>query len=156
MKKVIAFITIVCVTLAATAQSAFFRACEDMRGVETVYISKTMLHLVGMMNLDAGDVDLRGLVRKLDNIEIINADGNSARNLGEKARTEFKNYEKLMTVKDDDETVNILFKSISDKKNTFVIVANEPGEVSVIVLTGTLTVEDVVKATRGNDEHRHN
>ena len=68
MKKAILIAVLMCVALAGKAQSAFFRSCEDMENVETVYISKTMLHLVGLMKVDTENFDLNSLVRKLDSV----------------------------------------------------------------------------------------
>jgi len=148
MKKAILIAVLMCVALAGKAQSAFFRYCEDMENVETVYISKTMLHLVGLMKVDTENFDLNSLVRKLDSVEIVEAGGTQAVALEKKAATNFHNYEKLMTVKDDSENVDILYKRVDKEHNTFVIMTREPSELVIVILTGTLTPEDVVKATR--------
>ncbi|MDE6525663.1 MAG: DUF4252 domain-containing protein [Muribaculaceae bacterium] len=119
-----------------------------MNEVETVYISKTMLHLVGLMKVEADDFDFSGLVRKLESIEIVNAEGDAAKALASKADSGFKGYEKLMAVKDSNDNVDILYKNIDKDHNSFVIVAREPDELSVVVLDGNLTADDVMKAAR--------
>lgn len=148
MKKAIVILTLACSAFAASAQSDFFRECEEMNDVETVYISKTMLHLVGLMKVEADDFDFSGLVRKLESIEIVNAEGDAAKALASKADSGFKGYEKLMAVKDSNDNVDILYKNIAKDHNSFVIVAREPDELSVVVLDGNLTADDVMKAAR--------
>lgn len=75
MKKILIMILAVVAAMGLNAQSAFFKGCEDMPGVSTVYISKAMLELAGASNITGGDFDIGGIASKLDGLEIVSAEG---------------------------------------------------------------------------------
>ncbi len=60
MKKILIMILAVVAAMGLNAQSAFFKGCEDMPGVSTVYISRRCLELAGASNITGGDFDIGG------------------------------------------------------------------------------------------------
>ncbi|MCM1066599.1 MAG: DUF4252 domain-containing protein [Muribaculaceae bacterium] len=150
MKRIFLIAIITLATLAAKAQT-FLESCEDVKGITTVYVSKAMIAMAG--NLGSGDndgVNFNSLAGKLDNIQIANADGSAASILKTRAKvfSTSKGYEELVRVREDKENVKILMKKLKPALNEFVIVAEEANEMSVIILTGSMTMEDVMAAVK--------
>lgn len=149
MKKILILLALLAGTaMGLKAQSAFFKSCEDIPGVTTVYISKAMLELAGASNISGGDFDLGSLASKLDGLEIVSADNDAVAALRSKCGT-FKTargYEKLMSVKETDSNVSILMKKLGGGRNEFVVFVDSPSSLSAIVMTGTMTMQDVMAA----------
>lgn len=150
MKKIFLALIILVSALSAHAQSKFFESCEDMDGVTTVYISKAMLQFAGAADIDAGDIDISPLVSKLDGIEIISAEGSNAAKISRKAKEFVKgdNVESLMRVKDDGETVNMFLRKFPKGRNEFILLVDENKEFTVILFSGTMTMDEVMKAVK--------
>ncbi len=152
MKKIfLALVIAVCAT-ATSAQSKFFEACEQLDGVSTVYISKAMLEFAGMSDIDCDNVNISAFASKLDGVEIINAEKASRKRVKELASTlvKEKNCQNLMRVKDGVETVNMYFNELPRQRTEFIIISDEPVEFSIIILTGTMTMKEVVKTVKNN------
>ena len=137
-------------TLSAGAESAFFKKCDNLDGVTTVYISKTMMRFAKNMNLGDGDVNLSSIASKVDEIEIVNTEAPKAvKTLKKLANDSFAGagYENLVRVNDDGERTSIMYKTVG-KNNEFVIVADEGSEFSVITIRGPLSVDDITAAVQ--------
>ena len=145
LKILISALIVAFAAIGASAQSAFFKECEKLPGVQPVYISKLMLGMASKTGVKAGNVDVTSLVGKLDGLEIINAEGDAVKKL-EKKLGPLSDYETLISVNDDDENVQILFKDLGNGRSEFRIVAREPDELSVIIFPGTMTMEEVISA----------
>lgn len=150
MKKILIMILAVVAAMGLNAQSAFFKGCEDMPGVSTVYISKAMLELAGASNITGGDFDIGGIASKLDGLEIVSAEGSGLAKLKGKcgAFSSGKGYEKLMRVKNDGSNVSILMKKLGGGRNEFVVFVDEETSLVVIMMTGTMTMQDVINAAK--------
>lgn len=132
----------------ALAQKTFIDHFSDMDGVSSVYISKTMIRL--LPKLEVNNKDLKHLAGKIDGIQILNADEPApARKLKEGAQALIKklSYEPLMEMKDDDTRTNIYLLDLGKGRSAFALLASEPDATSLIVITGTLSVEDIKKIT---------
>lgn len=148
MKKFIISLIIATIALAASAQSEFFKSCEKIPDITTVYISKTMISLIGSVDLKCDGVDLSGIASKVDNIEIIQGEDKAAKPLGEKVRSLIKSgYENLMRIKDEEEIVALYMRKLSPKKFEYVLTTDEDDESTVIIFTGNLTIAEVLAAT---------
>lgn len=148
MKKLIVYLLLIALSaLGASAQSAFFKKCEKMPGVQTVYISKMMLGMASKAGVTAGKMDVTSLVDKLDGLEIITAEGKSAAKLAKQIEP-FADYETLLSINDDNENVKLLFKDLGNGQNEFRLVASEPEELTLILFRGTMTMEEVIQVVK--------
>ncbi len=146
MKKLFVYLLLIAVSaLGAAAQSAFFKECEKIPGVQTVYISKMMLGMASKSGVKAGGVDVTSLVGKRGSHEIINTEGEAAKKLAQKVEP-LTGYETLLKVNDDDEHVQLLFKDLGNGRSEFRLVVTESDEFTVIVFPGTMTMEEVIAA----------
>ena len=148
--KIIMCVAMLVASLQANAQVKAFEKYADTKNVTYVYISKYMLAMAGKNAAPSvPNVDMKSLANKLTGIQLINSDEKVA-------RTRLKNdvysiitrdkYTLLMQVKEDDEKVDIYYHV--DKRNSAVIMlSDDAGEVSVIVFSGSFTLEDVMKMT---------
>lgn len=149
MKRILSALLICLIATAASAQSKFFRSCEDIPGVTTVYISKAMLKFAAAgSKLTGCDVNIAALASKLDGIEIVNAEGKTTARLKELAKqlTATTGTESLMRVKDNGETVNMFLRKLDRDRTEFILLAEQTNEFSVIILSGTMTMEEVIAA----------
>ena len=150
MKRLFSALLICLVAVAASAQSKFFQTCENLPDVTTVYISKAMLQFAGSANFADCDVNISSLASKLDGIEIVNADGKNVKRLKDLAKqfTTAPGAESLMRIKDNGETVNMFLRKLDGKRNEFVLLADQADQFSVIILTGTITMDEVIAAVK--------
>ena len=65
---------LVVVAQLAMAQDIIFKKYEDAKGVQTVYLSKTLLSLAAGSLDDVEDMDLRSIAGKLDNLRILDCE----------------------------------------------------------------------------------
>ena len=148
MKKIIFLIALSICALTSHA-STLFDECENIKGITTVYVSKAMIALAGDLNIEAGDVDFNSIANKIEEIEIMTADQSApAATLRAKAKAAFKGngYEKLMSVHEDDENVDILMQKGSP--NRCIILADQKDEMTVVILSGNFTVNDIVSLNK--------
>ncbi len=139
--------------VAASAQTPFFKKCEDAKGITTVLVTKAMLKMAGKMGGNAQmDSFAKSLVgEKLDCVEVItsdNAEGFKFLSKQIKMFDKKNGYNMLMKVNDDGDDVKILSSDLGDGKSRYVVIAAEPSEMSVIIMEGTLTLEDVTRCTK--------
>ena len=130
----------------AMAQKTFIDRFGDMEGVTSVYISKTMIRL--LPKLEVNNKDLKHLASKIDGIQILSADEPTpARKLreGAKALMAKQKYEPLMEIKDSDTHTAIHLLDLGKGRSAFVLLSTEADETSIIVISGTLSVEDIKK-----------
>ena len=122
-------------------------ALGEIKGIESVYISKSMLALAGSMGgklpLSKGDFD------KLDCIYIFNAESKTGQS--QKVKTVAGNYmkshkyEKLMEQKLDDEMMSIHVKENGGGIREYVLLTCERDEASVIIMVGNIKSDDFLK-----------
>lgn len=126
------------------AQDSFFDKYADMDGVTSVYISKAMLSMMPDMKTEG--VNIGGVASKLDNIQILSCE-KPAIIAKLKKETEFINpkngYEELMRINDEGEKTTIYLKHDKSGKKEFVLLNNEKGEFTIIIITGNLTLQEI-------------
>ena len=161
-------------SLPANAQVKEFEKYADTKNVTYVFISKYMLRMVGKAAAPSvPGVDVKSLMNKLSGIQIISAeDKTAAARLKAETQAIIKQgkYELLMQVDEDDEKVRIYHhegnrrqteshqaglngrgakeKGEANQQSAVVMLTDEDGEVSVIVFSGTFTLDDVMKMTQ--------
>ena len=132
--------------ISASAQiSAVFDRYTDMKDVNSVYISKTMIRMMGGTKSNTMFPD--GL-DKVDAIRILSTEvPKFAEKISGEVYTEVKKekYEIIAQIKEDGDRTTIYQRTDNDGVNYFLIVVQEPSELNVISVTGSLTPEDIMK-----------
>lgn len=154
--KTIAIRIILCVammmlSLQANAQVKEFEKYADTKNVTYVFISKYMLRMVGKASYPSvPGVNTQSIMNKLNGIQIISSEEEAAT---ARLKTETQSiikqgkYELLMQVDENDEKVRIYHRE-GKQQSAVVMMADEDGEFSVIVFSGTFTLEDVMTLTK--------
>ena len=146
MRKIVLLFIVTLCSVYSFGQESSLEKFADMDGVKSVYISKAMLSL--MPGLEVQGVDIGSTATKLDNIQILSTEKSDIR---EKMSKEVKTLvnkgkvEELMRVKEDDENVFIYMKDLGEKKSEFILFNDDKDELTVIIITGTLTLNDIQK-----------
>ena len=151
MKKVVVTLLMVVVAQLAMAQDIIFKKYEDAKGVQTVYLSKTLLSLAAGSLDDVEDMDLRSIAGKLDNLRILDCEkAGMAAKIKVDALAAFKNgrYEEMMRVNDGDEKKTTIYRHKKRKKNEFALLNIEKDEVQLINIIGTMTLEDIKRCMK--------
>ena len=153
--KTIAIRIILCVammmlSLQANAQVKEFEKYADTKNVTYVFISKYMLRMVGKASYPSvPGVNTQSIMNKLNGIQIISSEEKtSAARLKAETQNIIKQgkYELLLQVDEDDEKVHIYHRE-GKQQSVVVMLSDDDGDVSVIVFSGTFTLEDVMKMT---------
>ena len=135
-------------SLTANAQMKEFEKYSDTKNVTYVYISKFMLRLAGKASTPSvPGVDMKSIMNKLTGIQIITSEEeNAAARLKADTQGIIKQgkYDLLMQVDEDDEKVRIYHKE-SKTQSVVVMLTEEDGETTVIIFSGTFSLEDVMK-----------
>ena len=113
------------------AQDSFFDKYADMEGVTSVYISKAMLSL--MPDMKAEGVNIGKMASKLDNIQILSC---------EKASV-IAQIKKDVSINDEGEKTTIFLKHDKEKQKEFVLLSEEQNELTIIIITGNLTLQEI-------------
>ena len=157
MKRQIIFmlLTVFC-AMGTFAQSKLFEKCEKIKGVTTVYVSKAMLQMAGDANV-TDDMNLSAVIKKLNSLEVINAESSASvvelNKLIKELNLNGKNgYEIMMSVNDDEQNVKIYMKKMANNTNEYVILVEESDEVLVVLMNGTLTLDEATKAVKVGDK----
>ena len=130
-------------TAAATAQTKLFEKYESVKGVETVFISKTLLSMATGSKMI--DQEIGKVARKLDEVRILSCEETAlAKKIREEAAAIYKAgpYEQLMRINDDGEKTIIYARKL-DKKHEYVLFCYEKDEVEIINLVGNLTLDEL-------------
>ena len=148
--KILLCLAMMVAAIQANAQVKEFEKYADTKNVTYVFISKYMLRLAGKMAAPSvPGVDTKSIMNKLSGIQIITSeDKAAAARLKADIQAIIKQgkYELLMQVDDDDEKVRI-YHHEGKQQSAVVMLTDEEGEVSVIVFSGTFTLDDVMKMT---------
>lgn len=142
MKRIILLLVCVCMTAMSQAQDALFKKYSNTRGVETVFISKTMLNMMGTVEVK----DKRLSANKIDRIQILSCERPSmVRTIKAEALAAFQRerYEEMMRMHDDDEKTIIYGKSLGHGINEFVLFETERDEIDIINIRGRITLNDI-------------
>lgn len=128
-------------------QHSFFDKYAEEDGVNTVYISKTMLSLFPKGQTNINGINVGDIASRLENIQILSTDNI---NIIAKLRKETSDintqngYEELMRIKEDNERTIIYFKDAAkEKKKEFVLLTDEKDEFTIISIVGDLNLQEI-------------
>ena len=146
MKRIYIFVLFFTMAvISASAQiTAVFDRYADTKGVTSVYISKAMFRMMG--DLKTSGMDLNGFGDKLDAIRILNTERPKlAEKMSSEVSREVKKegYEILMLANDDGDRTTIYQRTDKAGVNHYLIVAQEPSELSIISIEGSITPADI-------------
>ena len=147
MKRLILSVLIAITAFAAHAQHDYFDKYADMEGVTSVYVSKTMFKFIQRLPIESDDVDMSGIIKKLDGLYILTTEEPQIMEALRK-ETAFINkkegYEELMRVKEDGEKVTIYMKEMKNARTEYVLIMDSTDEEFVVMIfSGTMQPEDV-------------
>lgn len=151
IQKILLCTLLTFVSITTSAQVKEFERYANAKNVTYVYISSYMLNLAGKVAAPSlPGVDTKALMGKLNGIQIISSDDKTA-SARLKSNTQAfvgnSQYDLLMQVNEDKENVQIYHRK--DKKQSAVVMLSEKnGTTSVIVFTGSFTLDDVMKLTK--------
>ena len=146
MKKIL--FAIVCAFTCITGLSAqtvddLFKEFKDKNNVECVNIPKALLSMApAVVKKEKGS----DLIKKIDNIRILNIENDDALCKEFKARAanlNKKGYETMVNSNEDNEKSLILVKTKGETISEMVILALEPSECSLIQLKGKFSSNDI-------------
>lgn len=130
-------------SLVASAQPSFAKQFKGKPGYSCVTLSKAALRMMPLQ--DKMGVNVGSVADKLDRLEIVNANTPQAsKNLRSVCEQwiETDGFEDFIDVDEEGEQASIFIKT-GDEQNVFLMLAVEDGETAVIILYGTMTVEEM-------------
>ena len=147
MKRLILSVLIAITAFAAHAQHDYFDKYADLEGVTSVYVSKAMFKFIQGLPIESDDVDMSGIIKKLDGLYILTTEEPEIMEALRK-ETAFINkkegYEELMRVKEDGEKVTIYMKEQKNARTEYVLIMDSTDEEFVVMIfSGTMQPEDV-------------
>ena len=155
--KYILTLVIMSVTITSCRAQRDLSELSAVKGVETVYVGKSMLRLAGAAagnSLKTPGFDGQKLLNKLSSIEIVTSDQLEACKKVNKLLKNLdltKRLETLTEITDDEDHVIISgdIDTITNVVKKVVLHVNEPGEVTVIVLSGNIPMSMIEEALSG-------
>lgn len=142
MKRILLLLVCVCMTGMVLAQDALFKKYGNTRGVETVFISKSMLSMMPTVEVN----DKRISSKKIDRIHMLSCERPSmVRTIKAEAVASFErgHYEEMMRMHDGDEQTIIYCRSLGRGINEFVLMETERDEINIINIQGRITLSDI-------------
>lgn len=151
MKRILFSILPVVLCLSTLTAKNLVEMCDNIPGINTVTINQSMMKLVEFPSNTTKPVDLDALSDRLDLVQIINAeDRMKVREVKEqltKYMSDGTSFQVMMKMKDDDENLTMYQRPIAGDRNEFIVVAEEYNEITIVLLTGTLTISDLANLT---------
>ena len=117
---------------------------SKIKGVTVVQINKQLLNLIPKIDQVNG-IDTNQLSGKLESILILNGEDKAATQLGKEMQLILKSLkvEPLLYASDEGEETTMYYVEGIKKENQFILFSQEPDEVSIIVLKGSFTPQDI-------------
>lgn len=144
MKRILLLLFILPISMGIWAQKALFDRFEDTDEVTAVYLSHSMLQMVGSMKV--GNKDIHSIAKRLDYLRILSCEHAATISVIKKAALDIyrqQRYHVAMQMKDSGETVIIYQKDYSKGKHEYSLLSIEKGELSVINILGNVTLQDI-------------
>ncbi len=129
--------------------SKLFDQYSDAKGVTSVYISKAMIRM--MPDMKTNGLDMSGMAGKINNIRVLTTENaDMVAKMSRELNSEIKkdSYEILLSANDNGEKTMIYLKTDADGVNNYLIVAQEARELSIVLISGTITPADIQKMNK--------
>lgn len=126
----------------------FSKLSED-KYITSVIVSKAMLKMIPDIdaNIGVSGLNAKNLIQKLERVEIYTTETKVSVNLIKKETSSLlkdKSYETLMSVKDEDESINFFIKAgKGDIINEMIMTVDEMDEYTIIRILGNFTIDDI-------------
>lgn len=124
---------------------ALFSNLSNIKGVEIVYISKSMLGMMPNMNMPG--VDIGNIAGKLESLEIYSSEeGAASKRLTTATEGLLKggDYETLMLIKDNDsKTAFYMKKHKSNQASEMLMITEDGADATIIRFLGTFSIQDI-------------
>ena len=133
MKRLILLTMILVICSALYAQDELFKKYENTKGVETVYISKNLLSILG--TTDIGDLKVSKAAKKIERIQVLECERASL-------LQGIRDYAQIMRTTDDGE-ITYIYQKQRGKQTEFVILTTEKSELTIVNILGTLTLKEI-------------
>ena len=149
MKHLLITTLMVLMSTGAQAQKELFDKYEDNKGVSTVVISKTLLNLAGGFS-SISDKKLSKMAGKMDNGRILNChDKGLIAKIKADAQAIYTRdeYEEMMRINEEGQRVVIYQRVLKSGKNEYALSNVGDSDLSIINITGILTLEDMKQFT---------
>ena len=141
MKKLLATAVLVLAAHMSYAQDQLFTKYEEVKGVETVFISKALLSVAAGSKI--GDLDIRKVAKKLEQVRILSVEKASlVKTIQAEALAIYKRDEELTRMSEGDEKT-VIYVRPRGKNKEFVLLHTEKDELDIISLIGNLTMEEL-------------
>ncbi len=125
--------------------------CEDIKDVSTVSINQAMLKLISFPYKSSNPVDLDAISSRLNNVQIISTDepvpSTAVKNIVRNYLNSQPRFERTIKMKDGDESVQMYMRKLPDGKNEFVVLVEDSPEIIVVVLQGSISMEELANVT---------
>ena len=144
MKKLLFVVLLVLTCQVANAQKDVFKKYKDVEGITIMHLPKYLLRMGAQANI--ADVDMEKIVGKIDELRILHCMQpvlieEVKQNLVKAYQKE--KYEEVTRKDSDEERVAIYVQRIKREKNDISIMAEYDGMLSVVNITGNLSLEDL-------------
>lgn len=129
--------------------SKLFDQYSDTKGVTSVYISKAMIRM--MPDIKTNGLEINGMAEKLNSVRVLTTENpDMVAKMSKDMNTEIKkdSYEILLSANDNGEKATIYLKTEANGINNYLIVAQESRELSIVLISGTLTPTDIQKMNK--------
>lgn len=142
-KSIFILILMLTVGMTANAQDSFAKQFKGKEGFACVTIGKAAMKMMPAQSKN--NLKIGSIADKVDRLEIVSA---STPQAAEKLSKECKkwiekdNFESVVDVDEQGNQASIFFKN-DGGKNVFLLLANEKETTSVIIIYGTMTLEDL-------------
>lgn len=154
MKKIMitaAVLLLVATTVSAQNGKSIYNKYSDGSGVSCVYVSSAMFRMMGKlpnMEIDKSNVNLSGIINSLSGLYVIDSENaviNASLNDDIDKFISKGDYELMMEVKDDGETVRIYTVGDTETVTSFVLAAKDVSETTFICLDGNMSRRELEK-----------
>lgn len=151
MKHTLLSIAFIFISVLSTSARDLVEECEDIKDVSTVSINQAMLKLVSFPDKGSNPIDLDAISSRLDKVQIISADETApsaaVKNIVKNYLNGKPRFERTMKMKDGDESVQMYMRTLPDNKNEFVILVEDTPDITVVVLSGSITMDELANVT---------
>ncbi len=148
-RSVLVIIIVFISSVTAFAQESVLSNLSELKGVSTVYISKSMLST--MKGRSFNNLNIGNIAGKLNNLEILNIDNNSSvrrARIQLKTLNKDKSLEVIMKMKDDDDMTTIYGERKGGNYTKVVMVVDEGDEITIINMSGQIKLDQISNLTR--------